>query len=61
MGVDVLLRRAGQLPAPRDTFYDDVLFLDTIGKEAVLAAGDEGGNDGGVPAGVEDGDAEIGA
>lgn len=50
-----------QLPGPRDRLDDDVALLDAAGKQLRLGALQEGVDDLGVPAGVDDADAQAGA
>lgn len=51
----------GELVAAGYALDDDVFVFDTGGCEGFLCAGEEGVDDGGVPAGVDDADAEAGA
>lgn len=51
----------GKLPGARAGLHDNVGLLDAALEELGLCAGDEGVDDGGVPAGVDDADAEAGA
>lgn len=48
----------GQLPRARDRLNHDVLLLDTACQQLVLAALEQGLDDGGIPAGVDDTDAQ---
>lgn len=55
---DEPLDRERQLPRPRNGLGHNVGFLDAAGKELVLGALDEWLDDRGVPAGVDDADAQ---
>ena len=59
-GVDAL-DSEGELIAAGDRLGDDILLSDARGEEGFAGAGDERVDYGGVPAGVNDGDAEGGA
>lgn len=48
----------GELPRAWARLDDNVGLLDTAGQQLLLGAGDEGLDDGLVPAGVDDGDAQ---
>jgi hypothetical protein len=51
----------GKLPCARARLDDNVGLLYTRFQKLGLCAGDEGLDDGGVPAGVDDADAQVGA
>lgn len=51
----------GELPGAGARLNNNVGLLDTAGEELLLCTGDEGLDDGRVPAGVDDGDAQVGA
>lgn len=53
--------RKRQLVASRYVLNDNVLLLDARGQEGLADAGYEGGDDGGIPPRVDDGNAEVGA
>lgn len=55
----LLLNGKWQLVAAGNVLNDNVMLLDPRCEEGFAGAIDEGGNDGGVPSGVDDGDAEI--
>jgi hypothetical protein len=55
------LHREGQLPAAGDVLHDDVLVAHARRLEALARAGDEGVDGRGVPARVDDADAQVGA
>lgn len=57
-GVD-FLHGIWQLVAARNVLNDNVMLLDPRCEEGSAGPVDEGGNDGSVPSGVDDGDAEI--
>lgn len=59
--VDVLFARQRELVAAGDGLDDNVLVPDALLPEGRASAGEEGVDDGVVPAGVHDGDAEAGA
>ena len=52
------LHRNRELPATRTALHNNVVLLDTCREQLRLCAGDEGFDDGAIPAGVDDGDAE---
>lgn len=58
---DALFAGKGQLVAACDGLDDNVLVLDALQPELCECAGEEGVDDGVVPAGMHDGDAEAGA
>lgn len=55
---NVPLHRDGKLPTPRTGLNNNVILFDTRLEKLGLCACDEGFDDGAVPAGVDDGDAE---
>lgn len=55
----LLLHGIWQLVAARNVLNDNVMLLDPRCEEGSAGPVDEGGNDGSVPSGVDDGDAEI--
>ncbi len=58
---NVPLRGNGKLPGPGTRLHDNVGLLDAALEKLGLGAGDERLDDGGVPAGVDDADAQAGA
>lgn len=56
-----MLDGEGELVAAGYRLRDYVLLFDAGGKEGFAGAGDEGGDYGRVPAGMDDGDAKGGA
>ncbi len=56
-----LLDGVGELIGAGDALDDNVLLFDAGFGERLLGAGEEGVDDGGVPPGVDDADAEVGA
>lgn len=59
MNLNILLHRIWQLIAPRHTLYHDVLVLHTGLGERLLGSGKESIDEGRIPAGVDDSDAET--
>ncbi len=55
---DVPLHTNRQLVATRNRLHGDILLRHAGSKQALLRAGDQGIDDGRVPAGVHDGNAE---
>lgn len=55
------LRGVGKLVRARDGLHDDVFFFDAVAFERLDCAVEQGGDDGGVPAGVDDAYSEAGA
>lgn len=57
----VLLNGEWQLVAARNVLNNNVTLLYTRCKERFASSVDEGGNNTGIPSGVDDGDTEMGA